>query len=109
MYGGGAETGAKGFQAVVGTERGLCGEDVGGSLLGGTDRGRGEDGRHGDRYRLSWWEDNVANSTLGTDTNSPLAYAPILGHHHPIMSTLGEPGGQLERNRDTSLNKVSII
>ena len=70
-----------------------------GGLGGGTDRG-GEGGgrdRDRDRDRLSWWEDNVANVTLGTETNATLDYAPGLEHHHPNMSMLGEPGGLLKR------------
>ena len=57
--------------------------------------GKGEDGGGGgdrwdvDRYRLSWWEDNVENFNLGTEPNAPLAYAPGLELHYPIISTLG--------------------
>ena len=51
--------------------------------------GRGRDGD-----RLSLWYNNLENWTLGTDPCSPLYYAPGLEHHHPIMSTLGEPGGR---------------
>ena len=50
---------------------------------------------------MSWWDDNVANLTLGTEPNVPLAYAPGLEHHHPIMITLGDPGGRLERKRES--------
>ena len=50
--------------------------------------------KDGDGDRLNLWEDNVANATLGTEPNAPLAYALGLEHHHPIMSMLGEPGGQ---------------
>ena len=32
----------------------------------------------------------VTNVTLVTDPNAPLAYALVLEHHHPIMSTLGD-------------------
>ena len=62
---------------------------------GGTDIEGGGDRRDGDGdgYIISWWEDNIANITLGTETNSPLVYARVLEHHHPNMSTLGEPGG----------------
>ena len=35
-------------------------------------------GGGGDRDILSQWEYNVANTTLGTDTNAPLAYDPGL-------------------------------
>ena len=59
---------------------------------GGTDVEGGGDGRdgYGDGYGLSWWEDNIVNVTLGTETNALLAYDPGLEHHHPNMSTLGE-------------------
>ena len=39
-------------------------------------------------------EDTVVNITLGTEPNSPLSYAPVLELRHPIMSNLGEHGGQ---------------
>ena len=39
-------------------------------------------------------EDTAVNITLGTDHNAPLAYAPRLALHHPIMSNHGEYGGQ---------------
>ena len=84
-----ADNGSKGVHLVVGTVR------VG--LGGGTDGGGGGDGRDGGRDMLSRWEYNVANVTLGTDPNDPLSYAPGLEHHYPIMSTLGETRGQLER------------
>ena len=45
-------------------------------------------------------EDKVANITLGTETNAPLDYAPGLDHHHPILSTLGDPGGRLYTERE---------
>ena len=51
--------------------------------------GGGGYGWGGDGYRIIQWEDNVSNLTLGTEPNAPLAYAPGLEHHHPIMSTLG--------------------
>ena len=54
-------------------------------------------GRDGDR--ISWWEDNVSNLTLGTEPKSSLAYALGFKHHHPNMSTLGDPGVWLERER----------
>ena len=52
-----------------------------------------------DRYRdiLSLWDNNVANITLGTETNDPLTYAPVLEHHHPIISMIGALEGQLDR------------
>ena len=63
------------------------------------EQGRGY-GRGGDGYRLSRWEDNVANLTLGTEPNALLAYAPGLEHHHPIMSTIGNPGVRLLTERE---------
>ena len=39
-------------------------------------------------------EDNILTTTLGTDPNLPLAYAPGLELHHPIMSKLGAHVGQ---------------
>ena len=42
-------------------------------------------------------EDTVANITLWTEPNSPLSYDPVLELRHPVMSTLGVHGGQLER------------
>ena len=45
-------------------------------------------GSYGYGDRFNWWGDNVANITLGTESNSPLSYAPLLEHHHPIMSIL---------------------
>ena len=62
--------------------------------------GGGVYGQDRDRYVLNKWEDNVANINLGTEHNEPLDYAPGLGHHHPIISTLGDPGSQLERERE---------
>ena len=62
---------------------------------GGTDEGGVLYIWYGEGGRLSRWEDNVANITLGTETNAPLAYATGLEHHHPIISMLGELGGQL--------------
>ena len=62
--------------------------------------GEGGDGRDGDEDRLSQWEDNVARVTLGTEPNYLLAYDLGLKHRHLIISTLGEPRGWLERERD---------
>ena len=87
--GGGVETGAKGVQAVVVIGQGGFGRDAYGGLGGGTDGGGGVYIWDGERYRLSQWEDNVANITLDKETNAPLAYATGLEHHHPIMSMLG--------------------
>ena len=63
-------------------------------------RGGGWDGQYGDGDGLNWWENNVVNIILGTESNSPLAYAPVLELHHIIISTLGGHGGQLERERN---------
>ena len=95
MYSGGADTRAKSVQAVVVTVQSGCGGDAYGGLIGRTDGWGGGDGRDGDGDRLSQWEDNVANVTLRTEPNVPLAYAPRLGHHQPIMSTVGDTRGQL--------------
>ena len=65
MSSGGAETGAKYIQTVVGTVRGGC----------GTDKGGGGDIRDIDGDKLNLLEDNVANITLGTEPN---AHLPIL-------------------------------
>ena len=98
MSSGGAEDGVEGDQSVVGAGRIGCGGDADGGPGGGADRGGGGDGWDGDGDRIIWWEDNVAQVTLGTDPNDPLAYAPGLEHHHPIMSMIGDPGGKLERD-----------
>ena len=45
------------------------------------------------------FEDTVANVILGTEPNAPLAYAPVLELHHPIMSMLGGHRGQLVREK----------
>ena len=92
---GGEETGDMGVQSVVITGRVGCGGDVDGSLGGGTDRGGGGYGRDEGGDRLSRWDDNVANVTLRTEPNDPLEYTTGLEHHHPIMSTLGEPRSRL--------------
>ena len=97
MYGGGSEKGSTGVQEVLVTGRGRCGGDTDGRSGGGTDGGGGRYGRGRDRERISLWGDNLANLNLGTEPNAPLYYAPVLEHHHQIMSTLGEPRGRLER------------
>ena len=38
----------------------------------------------------------VTNLTLVTDTSAPLAYAPGLELHHPIMSEIEGHGGRLD-------------
>ena len=91
FYGGVEETGSKGVQWGVGTGRGGYGGDADSRLGQGTDGGGGGDIWYVDRYRLSWWEDNVENFNLGTEPNSPLVYATVLEHQHPIISTPGDP------------------
>ena len=39
-------------------------------------------------------EDTLVTTTLGTEYNAPLAYAPGLELQHPIMSNIGEHGGE---------------
>ena len=96
VSGGREETRSKGVQEVVRTGLGGYGGDVDGGLVRGSDEGGGGGDRWDlDRYRLSWWEDNVANFNLGTDHNSPLVYAPRLEHQNPIMSKVGDPRGHL--------------
>ena len=95
MYGDVADTGENCVKIVAGTGKGGCGRYADGSLGGGMVREGG--GRDGDGYIICWWEDNEANKNLGTKKNDPLSYAPGLEHHHLLMSTLGETGGQLER------------
>ena len=60
---------------------------------GGTEVEGGGDGQYGNggRYGLSRWEYNIANLSLETEPNAPLAYALVLEHRHPNISTLGEP------------------
>ena len=73
VSGGRAEAGVKGGQEVVGSGWTGFGGDMDGSSQGGTDGGGG--GRDGYRDGLSRWEDNVAHVNLGTEPNTPLAYA----------------------------------
>ena len=61
------------------------------------EREGGVEGRYRNGDVLNRWEDTLANTILGTQPNYPLAYAPVLEFHHPIMSTIGYPGGRLER------------
>ena len=84
------------------------GWDADGGLGGGTDGRGGGDGQEGYRDILSWLEDNVAQVTLGTDPNDPLAYAPVLEHHHLISSTLGEPRGRLGREIEMCSTRVFL-
>ena len=82
---------------MVVTGRGGCGRDVADGSGGVTDGGGGVDGHDGNRDGISWWEDNSENITFGTEPNETLYYALGLEHHLLIMSTLGDPGGQLEK------------
>ena len=66
---------------------------------GGTGRGEGEGIQSGDRNRLLGRKIPVANTTLGTNTHAPFAYATQLGKYHPNMIILGGHEGQLERER----------
>ena len=99
----------KGDQSVVGSVRIGCGGDANGGLVCRMDGEGVGDGRDGDRDVLSLWEDNVANVTLGTDPNSPFAYAPGLEHHHPNTSSLGDPGGRLNREREIDRDRERQI
>ena len=98
MSGSGKEAGVKGVQAAVAEGQIVLVWDVNGGSVGGIDGGGGggvRDG-YGDGDELNLCEDNVANVILRTETNTPLAYAPLLEIHHPIMSNLGGHGGRLE-------------
>ena len=87
---------------MVGEGRPGYGGDTDGGSGGGTGGGAGGDVQDGDRDRLNWWEDNVANLILGTEPNTSLVYDPGLELHHPIMSTLDGHGGRIYIERDTN-------
>ena len=57
---------------MVGAGRIGCGGDADRGLGGGTNGGGGGDGQDGYKYRISWWEENLSQVTLGTEPNSPL-------------------------------------
>ena len=95
MYGGITASGAKVFQAVVGTGKGGFGGDEDGVLGGGMDGGRRRIQMGRRRRHTKLGEDNTANITLWTESNDPIAYAKGLEHHHQIMGMLGDPGGGL--------------
>ena len=100
MSGSETESGAKGGKHVVGIGRSVFGGDADGGSGGGTGGGGGGDGQNRDKDgRLIKWEDTVSKTTLGTAPNAPPAYDTGLELHHPIMSTLGMYGGELERER----------
>ena len=44
-------------------------------------------------------EDTVASIMVGAGPNAPLASAPVLELHQPIMSILGGHGVRIERER----------
>ena len=92
----------------MGTGKTGFGGDVDSGLGGVTDGGGG--GYRRDRYeeKLNWWEDNVAHVTLGTETNAPLIYDPVLELHHTIMSKIGDTGYWLEREREIEMNLFII-
>ena len=80
---------------MVGVGRFGLGGDANGGLGGGTGRGVGGCCQGIDRdRRLIRWEDNVANTILGGESNDTLAYAPGLEIHHPIISMIRGHGGQ---------------
>ena len=56
-------------------------------------------------------EDTVANVIFGTEHNAPLAYAPGLELHNPIMSMLGgalRPVREIERHVLTGISNVLL-
>ena len=61
------------------------------------------------RTQTKLGEDNVENLTLRTDPNAPLTYAPGLEHHHQIISTLGDTGGQLKIEREIEIQIMRYI
>ena len=46
------------------------------------------------------WLVHLHINALGTEHNTPLAYAAVIELHRPISSTIGEHGGRLERERE---------
>ena len=107
MSGGGAEDRVKDEKSVVGSGSNGCGGDADGGP-GGRTNGGGGYGWNGDGDRLSWWEDNLAHVTIGTEPNAPLDYDPGLEHHHPIISNIGEHICRLDRERD-SLTPLYVL
>ena len=104
--GGGVDTESKGVQEVVVTKQGGCGREEDNWSGGGIDGSIGVCIWDGEGYIISWWEDNVANITLGTETHAPLDYDPGLEHHLPIISMIGELEGQLERDNILVKNPI---
>ena len=76
---------------------------------GGTYRGVRGDRQGGEGDRIIRWEDNIENLTLGKEPNSPLDYDPLLEHHHPIISTLGQLEGRLYRKICITYNLIFVI
>ena len=90
-----AAAGVKFGQEMVGSRCiGIVG-DVDSGSGGGTYRWLGGDIRDRDSDRQNQWEDTVENLISGTETNVPLASAPVLELHHPVMSMLGGHNGRL--------------
>ena len=52
---------------------------------------------------------NVADKTIWTEPNDPLAYVTGSEHHHPTISKILGHGGQLEREREISLSILTFI
>ena len=92
--------GVIGGQSVVGKGQLGLEKVVDGGSGGGTGGGGGGNRWGGGGDELNWWEDTVANVILGTEPNTPLAYAPVLELRHPIMSMLEGHRAQLERKRE---------
>ena len=55
------------------------------------------------------WENTIASIILVMEPNAPLAYAPVLELHHPIMSTHVGHGRRLERERETGVGRLARI
>ena len=75
VSGGGMGNRDKDIQAVVRTGQSGCGGDTDGISGGGTDVGRGGDGRDRGVYGFNQWRDNISNITLGIENTYPPAYA----------------------------------
>ena len=82
---------------VVGPIRLGIREDSDGGPGGRADGGGVGDGGDGKREGLNRWEDTAEHTILRTKPNTPLASAPVLELHHPIMIMLGGNIGRLER------------
>ena len=71
LYGGIKEAGFKGEKSLVVSGRNGYGGDAYGGLVGRTDGGGTGDIQDRNRDRVSQWEENVPNVTLGTEPNAP--------------------------------------